>query len=416
MKKLYYTFFIILFSVGSLSAQTTYIMNTNTSSYSYTTSFFPSGDYYYQYWIKKADGNLLVAIKNVGDYLIFNEKPTQFYFYAYRPETYHCSGPCGEDWDSSFTATDFNANCFNGVGGSGGRAGAEIVPEFSIISNQVLVNPNPQNGQETSFCDKVNLQAVGCNGTQRFFWEYRIEGGSFQSTNISTAFNETFQFNRSNYLSTTYIGNIDFRVLIDSDTSVTGEEVYSNIISYSVIPCPPFLNKNPEPETTSCVYNNDGKVILTFDRALITNERFEFNFYTADNALIPTPALSVDSTNKIYTFSGLAQGNYYIKYQSFVGSQQTSVNKEPYPAFTIGPPSEFTFEIIETQPACHNEPGKIQLKASGGESPYYYTVDNGTEVEFTAISNVFTLTEGNHYIKVRDKKNCLSVTANDVQI
>ncbi len=333
--------------------------------------------------------------------LVYDKKPTYYDIVIFKPDSELCGGYCHDDINIHYGDSNINGDCYTNP-----------YDGITFKSNQVLVSP----GAGNEFCDQVNLKTTGCTGLEKFRWEYRIEGGNFQSTNVSTAFNETFQFNKSAYLSPTYIGAIDFRVVIDSNLEATGDEVYSNIISYNVIPCAPFLNKNPEPETTSCVYNNDGKVVLTFDRALITNERFEFNFYTADNALIPTPALSVDSTNKVYTFSGLALGQYYIKYQSFIGSQQTSVNKEPYPAFTIGPPSEFTFEIIETQPACHNEPGKIQLKASGGESPYYYTVDNGNEVEFNAISNVFTLTEGNHYIKVRDKKNCLSVTANDVQI
>ncbi|MCV2486982.1 hypothetical protein OD917_18770 [Flavobacterium sp. SH_e] len=332
--------------------------------------------------------------------LIYDKRPTFYDIVLYRPDSEMCSGYCHDGINEHYGG-NINADCT-----------ATQYDAIGLISNQVLADP----GADNSFCDKINLKTTGCTSPERFRWEYRIQGGSFQPMNINTGFNETFQFVKSAYIPESYVGNIDFRVLIDSNTAITGEEVYSNIISYNVIPCAPFLNKNPEPETTSCVYNKDGKVVLTFDRALIANERFEFNFYTADNALIPTPALSVDSTNKIYTFSGLALGQYYIKYQSFIGSQQTSVNKEPYPAFTIAPPSEFTFEIIETQPACHNEPGKIQLKATGGESPYYYTVDNGTEVEFNSISNVFTLTEGDHYIKVRDKKNCLSVTANDVQI
>lgn len=412
MRKLYLTFFILLLFVGNTCAQT-YIMSTNTGGVGgYRTSFFPNGTYYYEYWIKKADGNLLVPIKEVGEYLIFDQKPTVYHFYAYRPESYSCSGPCGEEWDSSLEATNFNANCYSAVGGGGGRGGAEIVPEFSIISNQVLKMPSG----ETGFCDNVNLQVVGCTGPQRFFWEYRLANGTFKPTSVSTTFNQTFQFNRAAYVPSDYIGNIDFRVLIDSNSSITGEEIYSNIIYYNIIPCPPFLNATPITEKTSCIYKSDGQVTLSFDRSLISNEHFEFNFFTKDNVLIPTPSITLDATLKKYTFSGIAQGEYYIKYQTFIGAQQTSTNSAPYPTFKIEPPTQFQFEIIETQPSCYNESGKIQIKASGGTGPYLYKIDSGPEIEFTSITNEISVSNGDYYIKVTDKKDCIDTNAKDQKI
>ncbi|RKR08304.1 SprB-like repeat protein [Flavobacterium sp. 90] len=387
-------------------------MRTNTGdSGGYRLSYFPNGNYFYQYWIK-ANGNLLNPIKAAGEYLIFDQKPTTYHFSAYRPESYSCSGPCGEEWSSGLEVNNFNVNCYNASGGATGYGPVEIVPEFSIISNQVLAFPNG----ETGFCDKVNLQTTGCTGTQRFYWEYRIEGGTFQPTNVSTAFNETFQFNKLTYLPETYIGNIDFRVLIDSDATVTGEEVYSNIIYYNIIPCPPFLTTTPVESKTTCIYKNDGKVTLSFDRKLVDNESFLFSFYTKDNVLLPTPAYTIDSTNKIYTFLDLSQGDYYIKYQTFIGAQQTSINALPNPTFNISSETALSFEIIEVQPSCNNKPGTIQIKASGGTSPYYYSINSGTEVEFTSITNEISAPAGDYYIKVTDKKSCIDTSGIDIQI
>lgn len=416
MKKLYLTFFIILFSAGKVCSQT-YIMNTNTGGAgSYRTSYFPNGQYFYQYWIKRADGNLLTPIKEVGGYLIFDQKPTTFYFDAYRPESYSCSGPCGEDWNSGLAAYNFDLKCFNAVGFSGGRSGAEIVPEFSIISNQVLVQPSTDN----SFCDKVNLQTTGCTGTQRFVWEYRIEGGNFQPTNVSTSFNQTFQFNRLTYVSSTYIGNIDFRVLIDSDTTITGEEVYSNIISYYVNPCPPVLESVSSNNQTSCVYNSDGQVTLNFDRELQNNEQYEMALKHTDGSGLTNKIItkSMMATNpKSYTWTGLGIQSYILTYQTrLTTGNGTSLSQALNKTFTVGPPSQFSYQIITTQPACHDQSGIIKISASNGTGTYFYSIDEGPEVEFSSITNDIILPDGDHYITVRDSKNCIDINANDQKI
>ncbi|MGO4773743.1 hypothetical protein ACEN2I_18980 [Flavobacterium sp. W22_SRS_FK3] len=392
-------------------------MNTNAGDANgYTLNYYPKDQYYYRYWIKKADGNLLYPIKSVNNYLIFDQKPTQFYFDAYRPESYGCSGPCGEDWISGLEATNFNVNCYKLSGNSGGRSGAEIIPEFSIISNQVLIQPSPDN----SFCDKVNLQTTSCTGTQRFVWEYRIEGGNFQSTNVSTAFNQTFQFNRSTYISSTYVGNIDFRVLIDSDTSVTGEEVYSNIVSYYVNPCPPVLESVSSNDLTSCVYKADGQVTLNFDRGLQDNEQYEMALKNSDGSGLVNKIITksmMASSPKSYTWTGLGIQSYILTYQTkLTTANGTSLSQALNKTFTVGPPSQFNYQIISTQPACHNQSGIIKISASNGTSPYFYSIDSATEVEFLSITDEITLPAGDHYITVRDSKNCIDINANDQKI
>ncbi|MDQ8013084.1 MAG: hypothetical protein REI96_11590 [Flavobacterium nitrogenifigens] len=416
MKKLYFTFFIILFINCKVCSQT-YIMYTNAGDAGgYTFNYYIKDQYYYRYWIKKTDGNLLYPIKVVNQYLIFDQKPTQFYFDAYRPESYSCSGPCGEDWTSGLEATNFNANCYKASGISGGRSGAEIIPEFSIISNQVLTQPSTDN----SFCDKVNLQATGCTGTQRFVWEYRIEGGNFQSTNISTGFNQTFQFNRSTYVSSTYVGNIDFRVLIDSDTSVNGEEVYSNIVSYYVNPCPPVLNSVSSNNLTSCVYKSDGEVTLNFDRELLDNEQYEMALTHADGSGLANKTITksmMTASPKSYTWKGLGIQSYILNYQTrLTTANGTSLSQAMSKTFKVDPPTQFSYQIITTQPVCNNQPGIIKIIASNGTSPYFYSIDSTAEVEFLSTSEDIALPAGDHYITVRDSKSCIDITANDQKI
>lgn len=182
---------------------------------------------------------------------------------------------------------------------------------------------------------------------------------------------------------------------------------YTNIITYEIIPCSPKIESISDKNFTSCIYSKDGNVNIQFKRDLAENESFVFNFYTTDNVLIPNPPVSYDKNTRMYTFSGLAQGDYYLKYQTFMGGQQTSVNEQPYPKFTISPPSQFKFDIIETQPACHNEQGMIKIQASGGTSPYYYSIDSRPEIEFNSSTGEIIMPDGVYSVKVTDTKGCI---------
>lgn len=411
MKKLYLTLFLILScAVNSYSQQ--YIMNTNAGgSASYRLTFYPNGQYYYEYSIK-ANGNLLIPIKEVEGYLIFDQKPTSFYFYAYRPESYSCSGPCGEDWDSSLSATNFNANCFSAVGGSGGRSGPEIVPEFSIISNQVLTQSSPND-----FCDYITLQVTGCSGTQRFFWEYKTaDDVDFKPTNVSTTFNQTFQFNKSAYLPSTYSGNIDFRVKIDSDPTITGEEVYSNIIFYNVIPCAPKMIGEPAPQSPLCFETATGKIIMQFDNDLANEEYFSLVLTPIENGFeLPPLNKTVSKSefiNRTIIWDDLRAGTYNLKYQTFKTGNPPS-QFIPKNNIVITEKSALRFEVFKTDSACNNQNGSIRIEAFGGTSPYFYKIDSNSEVQFTASTSDLSISPGDHSIKVRDTNNCIDNEANE---
>ncbi|WP_264551410.1 hypothetical protein [Flavobacterium sp. N2038] len=332
---------------------------------------------------------------DTGTFLIYDKRPTYYYLTLYRPDSYSCSGPCRDELDYGI-AGNITTNCVSQN------------PGMYMITNQVLVDP----GIDNNFCDKIALKATGCTGPQRFFWEYKIDGGDFEKTNISTAFDETFQFVKTDYLPSTYTGNIDFRALIDSDPTVTGENVYSNIVYYNVIPCSPDVVGKPATSKTSCIYTQDGTVTIEFSRKLVTNETFSFNFRTLDNATLPTPSYTIDASQKIYTFTGVPQGSYYVIYQTFINGQYSSTNKLPNPSFTISPPDPLFFEVIDTQPLCRDTNGMITIKAKGGASPYYYQINSGPEIKFTLPAEV-PKPPGNYSIYVRDSKTCIDTTAND---
>ncbi|WP_300976945.1 hypothetical protein [Flavobacterium sp.] len=194
---------------------------------------------------------------------------------------------------------------------------------------------------------------------------------------------------------------------------------FTNILPYDIIPCSPNVVMPIEKENTSCAYNNDGIVSLTFDRPLIENERFEFSFFN-NNVLITTPPYTVDTaTNKKYTFSGLAAGNYYIKYQTFIGSQPTTVNIEPYPSFTINPATPLTFELKNPKnPSCFGaKDGSVDVLVTSG-IPKNFEL-NGSPATTVKISDtLYRIVELDanalgHKIKVTDANNCIDTNAND---
>ena len=194
---------------------------------------------------------------------------------------------------------------------------------------------------------------------------------------------------------------------------------FTNILPYDIIPCSPNVIGPIEPKNTSCAYNNDGIVALTFDRKLIENESFKFSFFK-NNALITTPLYSVDAaTNKKYTFSGLEAGNYYIKYQTFIGSQPTTVNKEPNPSFTINPATPLTFELQNPKnPSCFGaEDGSVEVLITSG-IPKFFEVDGDSVIpeelgpNLYRIKNLKAKPDG-YKIKVTDANNCIDTNANE---
>ncbi|WP_300977054.1 hypothetical protein, partial [Flavobacterium sp.] len=194
---------------------------------------------------------------------------------------------------------------------------------------------------------------------------------------------------------------------------------FTNILPYDIIPCSPNVIVPIETKNTSCAYNNDGIVSLTFDRPLIKDESFSFSFFK-NNVLITTPSYTVDTaTNKKYTFSGLAAGNYYVIYQTFIGSQPTSINKEPYPSFTINPATPLTFELKNPKnPSCFGaEDGSVEVLITKG-IPKFFEVDGDSVIpdelgpNLYRINNLKAKPDG-HKIKVTDANNCIDTNAND---
>lgn len=233
-------------------------------------------------------------------------------------------------------------------------------------------------------------------------WKYSYDGKSWDDFPNQYQAKRTISFKLTDLKGWEGKLNIYFKTGYNSN--------FTDKIIYDIIPCSPKIESISDKNFTSCIYSKDGNLDIQFDRDLAKNESFLFNFYTTDNALIHNPPVSYDKNTRKYTFSGLAQGDYYLKYQTFIGEQQASINEKPYPKFTISPPSQFKFDIIEIQPTCYKEQGIIKIQASGGTPPYYYSINNGATIPFenplTSYQNI-NKPDGIYSIKVTDNKGCI---------
>ena len=268
------------------------------------------------------------------------------------------------------------------------------------------IHITPTNTSDSNKCpdDVIEL-------TNGWNWQYSFDGTSWVDFAANFQEQRTISFKIKELVGFENKTKIYFR---------TGYKTqFTNILPYDIIPCSPNVVMPIEKENTSCAYNNDGIVSLKFDRPLIENERFEFSFFN-NNVLITTPFYTVDTaTNKKYTFSGLAAGNYYVIYQTFIGSQPTSINKEPYPSFTINPATPLTFKLQNPKnPSCFGaEDGSVEVLITNG-IPKNFELNGKPATKVKISDNLYRIdglgaNELGHKIKVTDTNNCIDTNAND---
>ncbi|MBF4516611.1 SprB repeat-containing protein [Flavobacterium sp. ANB] len=363
----------------------------------------------YEYKIIDDHGNWLCPIVEAGEYLIFNQMPSAYLFASYKAETFSCSGGCGDYHSVGLMITTINT-CQKYVGYSYGYNGPSP-PNFEIISNKVIADPPADN----SFCDKISLSATGCTGSQRFYWEYSKDGSHFIPTNISTAFNQNYEFIKANFaLLDNYTGPIYFHAIIDSDPSITQENIYSNVVNYNIISCSPLLNGNPVVADVRCNNESNGSVTLNFKTDITTNQKLLLNLFKDNNFMTHKFVSYAEIVNKSFTWTGIAAGSYVIKYQAQTNTDNNIlVGSQPVisPTFTIANVTPLTFTVTPIQPACVDDKGKIQISASGGTTPYFYVLDNEPLTNKHSFTGLYTipneLSEGDHKVIVLDSRDCI---------
>ncbi|NJM78688.1 MAG: T9SS type A sorting domain-containing protein [Flavobacterium sp.] len=206
-----------------------------------------------------------------------------------------------------------------------------------------------------------------------------------------------------------YTGNLYFKTLIDSDTSITGENVFSNIVTYNVVPCSPQIVGSPSLVQNVCSDSNNGSATFTFNRALNSGEYFNMTLYEyngTDYVFSNSDQVTQSQfASQQYTATNLGPGTYYLRYQTvFTASGTPSAQPENSVPFTITAPTKVAFTTSQVNVICKNEAtGSITVTATGGSGSYLYSLDNAT----WQTNNVFSgLAAGSYSVYVKDSNNC----------
>ena len=196
---------------------------------------------------------------------------------------------------------------------------------------------------------------------------------------------------------------------------------FTNIVSFTFIPCSPLLEQNPPlPTNPSCNNTATGSIPLKFKSEIKDDEQLLLNLFintTTPQFLVSKFVPKSSIINKEYTWTNIGAGNYIIKYQVQKNTDNTTnVNSSAVitKGFSIVDPPLFSFSATETQPKCSGEKGTMTITVSGGTPPYYYYLNNDQQIEFTSPKTI-DVNAGNNYIKVVDSKSCIDNTKNETK-
>lgn len=167
-------------------------------------------------------------------------------------------------------------------------------------------------------------------------------------------------------------------------------------------------------ESVNCYLGNDGKIII--DNVIGGAGPFKFYLQHKDGT-IPVGSGVIGNTA---SFSNLKAGQYTLTVENYAsGSGKCSK------CFTINigqpwAPLIFTLDTSKFAKyaiSCFDgKDGKIKIKASGGTSPYKYSIDGGSSFHFQNSNVLFSgdtcvfynLSSGNYQVKVTDKNGCVN--------
>lgn len=105
-------------------------------------------------------------------------------------------------------------------------------------------------------------------------------------------------------------------------------------------------------------------------------------------------------------FGALAAGSYVLHVRDASGCTKDS-------AFSLTQPAALAMSITASAPACSgNNSGMIQVSATGGQSPYQLSINNGA---FGSSNSFSSLAAGNYTIRLRDNLGCTLDSAVQLQ-
>ena len=251
------------------------------------------------------------------------------------------------------------------------------IEPFSTVNGYSAANST------LSSCLPTTLQiAANSCGSSKYAVQYQVGGSStWQSYLPYARRNNSFSFDMDDFNGLNNYENLRLRIQHNNDP---GNIEYSDVLTYSYIPCSPGLI-DTQTSNASCFDSSDGSVELIFDRPLDAGEEFRatLSVVTPEGDTIPLAdqgATSFGIGNTYNWPASLVPGDYTLTYQTFFGANPTSTGETG--SFTIGRPTEVTVKMENTiQPECVGEFGEVELSADGGQEfqtgSYQYSSNGG---------------------------------------
>lgn len=192
----------------------------------------------------------------------------------------------------------------------------------------------------------------------------------------------TYSINGNDYRASNIFSN-----LAAGQYNVTVKDAIGCLYTFTTeILNPEILTSVATSTNVSFAGNNDGKITVATSGGMLP---YSYLLRSNTGAIIKPY-----QTSNI--FNDLASASYTIESRDAKGC--ITIN----PVIVTTPPS-VTFDI--NQPSCINPTGTISVIATGGKSPYLYSIDSDTNY---STSNTFSnLSPGNYLIRVKDSENSI---------
>lgn len=291
------------------------------------------------------------------------------------------------------------------------------VPGYVVVKSEIDVKLNfdPLVPYILGSTDNLKISLPDNLYTTDYNWKYRIGSDPIQS--FPSVYNNKPVLNipASEFISESNFGKV-VTVWLESNCVIDGVTSKSNIFTFTTLLTAPKII-NAESQNTTCSYNNDGKVILKFDRLLRDGESLKAALVdVATNSTIENYTLADLATTKEITIDNLPAGKYRLELSDgrFNGHNTYTDSPQHIFTFTINKPDPVEFYLTsKTDVFCFaGSDGRIRLNAKGGQNKFQYSLDMGqTWIDFNNgnEAELQQLVVGNYKIMVRDSNACFAL-------
>ena len=257
-----------------------------------------------------------------------------------------------------------------------------------------------------------------------FHWEFSVDGGTtwISSSAVGSSLSAKTLFgtklNANDYINQ----NVLLKLNPWGDPTKT-KGCSKTVYTYEIKASPPNITKI---DTTApkCSTSEDGKVSITIDRELDTDEILILNLYESDYP-DGNPKTEMLNNSQIHANIPYVLGyrltpksyylKYYTKFKKSDGTYSDPSNNATSSPFNIGSTDAVTFTAKHTDISCYgSKNGTITLSATGGAKSYSYTLtaDGYSKTDSFKLGNIVVIpisSPKTYALVVTDKNGCSAV-------